>query len=48
MVNTASLGHAFASGLDFDTFRDGPKRIKAGTTALYTQSKFVSIGHRVS
>ncbi len=43
MVNTSSMGHTFVSGLDFDTFRDGPKRKKMGTRPLYSQSKFVSI-----
>ena len=45
VINTSSMGHAFVSGIDFDTLRDGPKRIKAGTTKLYSQSKFVSTYH---
>ena len=40
------MGHSFVSGIDFDTIRDGPKRIKAGTMKLYSQSKFVSAGIR--
>ena len=42
VINTSSMGHTFVSGIDFDTIRDGPKRIKAGTMKLYSQSKFVS------
>ena len=41
VVNTSSAGHMFFT-LDFDTFRDGPKRIKLGKRYLYAQSKFVS------
>ena len=46
VINTSSMGHSFVSGIDFDTIRDGPKRIKAGTMKLYSQSKFVSAGIR--
>lgn len=37
------MGHTLSSSLDFDTFRDGPKRLKLATMTLYSQSKFVSI-----
>jgi retinol dehydrogenase 12 len=42
VVNTASVGHMFTCELDFETFKDGPKRKKMGTESLYFQSKFVS------
>ncbi|RDX45771.1 NAD(P)-binding protein [Lentinus brumalis] len=42
VINT-SMGHSFVSGFDFDTIRDGPKRIKAGTMKLYSQSKFANV-----
>ncbi|KAI6044653.1 hypothetical protein EDC04DRAFT_2877679 [Pisolithus marmoratus] len=38
VVNTSSNGHWF-SGLDFDTFKDGPKRRAKSGMALYGQSK---------
>ncbi|KAH9895862.1 NAD-P-binding protein [Cubamyces lactineus] len=43
VVNTSSMGHSFVTGIDFDTLRDGPKRVKAGTTKLYSQSKFGNV-----
>ncbi|CDO73874.1 hypothetical protein BN946_scf185016.g31 [Trametes cinnabarina] len=43
VINTSSMGHSFVSGIDFDTLRDGPKRIKAGTMKLYSQSKFANV-----
>ncbi|KAJ7745411.1 NAD-binding protein [Mycena maculata] len=43
VVNTASLGSVFAPGLDYDTFRDSPKRTKLGSTKLYNQSKFGNV-----
>ncbi|KAI8995252.1 NAD-P-binding protein [Trametes punicea] len=43
VINTSSMGHSFVSGIDFDTLRDGPKRIKAGTLKLYSQSKFGNV-----
>jgi NAD(P)-dependent dehydrogenase (short-subunit alcohol dehydrogenase family) len=41
VINTSSMGHGYASGIDFDTLKDGRKRKKLGTYALYAQSKFV-------
>lgn len=38
VVNTSSNGHMF-SGLDFDTFKDGPKRRAKSGMELYSQSK---------
>lgn len=38
VVNTSSSGHWFG-GLDFDTFRDSPKRRARRREALYGQSK---------
>ncbi|KAF8838824.1 NAD(P)-binding protein [Paxillus ammoniavirescens] len=38
VVNTASNGHLFG-GLEFDTFKDGPKRRAVNTYTLYGQSK---------
>lgn len=45
IVNTSSSGHVFGS-LDFDTFKDSPKRRTFDSNSLYCQSKFVrpSIG----
>ncbi|EIW52753.1 NAD-P-binding protein [Trametes versicolor FP-101664 SS1] len=43
VVNTSSMGHTLSSSLDFDTFRDGPKRLKLATMTLYSQSKFGNI-----
>ncbi|KZP27444.1 NAD(P)-binding protein [Athelia psychrophila] len=42
VVNTSSIAHIFA-GLDFNTFKDGPARLKAGTEKLYMQSKNGSV-----
>ena len=42
VVNTSSSGHMFFT-VDFDTFRDGPKRKKVGKQMLYAQSKFVRL-----
>ncbi|KAL6306485.1 hypothetical protein BKA93DRAFT_729246 [Sparassis latifolia] len=39
VVNTSSSALYFST-LDFDTFRDGPERLKKSTTRLYAQSKF--------
>ena len=46
MINTTSLAHFFGSsffgpGLEFDTFKDGPKQRRKGKLWLYGQSKFV-------
>ena len=41
IVNTSSLGHVFCSGVESNTFRDGPARKKKGTQFLYNQSKLV-------
>ncbi|TFK94492.1 NAD(P)-binding protein [Polyporus arcularius HHB13444] len=43
VIKTFSVGHSFVSGIDFDTIRDGPKRTKAGTMKLYSQSKFANV-----
>jgi NAD(P)-dependent dehydrogenase (short-subunit alcohol dehydrogenase family) len=48
VVNTASVGHMFTCKLDFETFKDGPKRRKMATESLYFQSKFVSALPHVS
>jgi retinol dehydrogenase 12 len=42
VVNTSSSALYF-SKLDYNTFRDGPSRVKKGTTDLYGQSKFVGL-----
>ncbi|KZP21940.1 NAD-P-binding protein [Athelia psychrophila] len=39
VINTSSSAVYVAKALDFETFTDGPARVKAGTTALYHQSK---------
>ena len=46
VINTTSFVHLFGSsfvgpGLEFDTFKDGPKRMRMGKVWLYGQSKFV-------
>ena len=41
IVNTSSLGHMFCSGIDFNTFKDGPARKRKGRQLLYIQSKLV-------
>ncbi|KAJ7476979.1 NAD-P-binding protein [Mycena galericulata] len=43
VVNTSSMASVFASGLDFDTFRDNPKRAKLGSQKLYHQSKLGNV-----
>jgi len=42
VVTTSSSAHLFY-GIDWNTFRDGPKRKSLGTTMLYSQSKFGNI-----
>jgi retinol dehydrogenase 12 len=41
IVNTSSSGHMFSDALDFNTFKEGPARVKKGTNGLYAQSKLV-------
>ena len=41
IVNTSSLGHMMCSGIDFNTFKEGPARKKKGSQFLYSQSKLV-------
>ena len=41
IVNTSSIAHVLCSGIDFNTFKEGPARVKKGTEALYCQSKLV-------
>ena len=41
IVSTSSVAHEFCSGIDFNTFKEGPARVKKGTEALYCQSKLV-------
>ena len=48
VINTSSLVHAFTGKMDFDTFKDGPKRKALGTQRLYVQSKFVRGGICIS
>jgi len=43
IVNTASLTHVRCSGIDFNTFKEGPARKKKGTEWLYSQSKLGNI-----
>ncbi|KAH9480641.1 Short-chain dehydrogenase [Psilocybe cubensis] len=43
VINTASAGAELASGIDFDTIKDGPKRKKKGTHRLYLQSKLGNV-----
>ncbi|KAI0644742.1 NAD-P-binding protein [Trametes meyenii] len=43
VINTSSVGHASASGIDFDTLRGHPKRKKMGTQKLHFQSKFAMV-----
>jgi retinol dehydrogenase 12 len=40
VVNVSSAGHIL-SNMNFNTFKDGPARKKAGTEKLYLQSKYV-------
>lgn len=42
VVNTSSSRHLMGQ-LDFNTFKDGPARRKAGSAKLYSQSKYVSM-----
>ena len=42
VVNTSSSGAYLIDGIHFDTFRDGPERVKLGPKKLYNQSKLVS------
>lgn len=44
VVNTSSFGHAFVNHIDYETLKDGPKRVKLGAFRLYGQSKFVRLG----
>lgn len=41
IINTASIMHQLG-GIDFNTFIDGPARVKFGELAIYCQSKNVS------
>ena len=41
IVSTSSVAHEFCGGIDFNTFKEGPARVKKGPEALYTQSKLV-------
>ncbi|EJF65172.1 NAD(P)-binding protein [Dichomitus squalens LYAD-421 SS1] len=43
VINTSSVGHAFVSGIDFDTLRESAKRKKLGTHKLHFQSKFATV-----
>ena len=43
VVNVSSSALWFTT-LDYNTFRDGPARVKKGKTDLYAQSKFVRLG----
>ena len=43
VINTSSMGHTFCKGLDTSLWKDGPSRVKAGSKAMYFQSKFVSL-----
>ncbi|KAJ7641841.1 hypothetical protein FB45DRAFT_1054248 [Roridomyces roridus] len=44
VVNVSSMGHMlFFPNLDFDTFKDGPKRLTMDPQKLYGQSKFGNI-----
>ncbi|KZT06459.1 NAD-P-binding protein [Laetiporus sulphureus 93-53] len=43
VVHVASVGHEFVSGLDFETFKDCPKRREMNTVKLYFQSKFGNV-----
>ncbi len=43
IVNTSSLASELASKIDYDAFKDSPKRKKLGLEALYNQSKFVRV-----
>ncbi|EIN04702.1 NAD(P)-binding protein [Punctularia strigosozonata HHB-11173 SS5] len=42
IINTSSAAH-YMSGLDFATFKDGPKRRKQNTDLLYCQSKLGNV-----
>ncbi|KAG5652888.1 hypothetical protein H0H81_003251 [Sphagnurus paluster] len=42
VVNTSSMAH-IAGALDYNTFKDSPKRKKSSTINLYNQSKFANI-----
>ncbi|KAG5652886.1 hypothetical protein H0H81_003249 [Sphagnurus paluster] len=42
VVNTSSMAH-IAGALDYNTFKDSPKRKKSSTMNLYNQSKFANI-----
>jgi len=43
IVNTSSVAHELSSGIDFNTFKEGPARTKKGTQSLYCQSKLGNI-----
>jgi retinol dehydrogenase 12 len=42
VVNTSSVGHMAACKLDFEIYKDGPRRKRMSSQSLYFQSKFVS------
>ena len=41
VVHVSSSAAYFSNGLNFNTFKDGPARVKMGTGLLYSQSKLV-------
>ncbi|KAH9942254.1 NAD(P)-binding protein [Epithele typhae] len=43
VINISSMAHSFASGIDFDTLQDHPKRMKLGNQKLHYQSKFATV-----
>ncbi|KAL0947377.1 hypothetical protein HGRIS_013493 [Hohenbuehelia grisea] len=43
VVNVSSAGHRLANTIDFETLKNTPKRVSAGTTYLYNQSKLGNI-----
>jgi NAD(P)-dependent dehydrogenase (short-subunit alcohol dehydrogenase family) len=43
ILTVSSVAHLFSSGVNYNTFKDGPARKAMNTAGLYKQSKFVGI-----
>jgi retinol dehydrogenase-12 len=43
VINTSTVGHFFAGGIDWKSLKAGPERDKLTTEALYYQSKLVEL-----
>jgi hypothetical protein len=43
VMNTSSSASGFGAAVDFNAFKDGPRRKSIGTYKLYGQSKLVRV-----